>query len=135
FVDRQVDTGEDGARLLLPAQCLGDPGELDQGSHVVPGCGAPCLPLPSPPVGGVGRLGPGTATVSSPVSPDLISTTLPSVKPSTTSRVSRVPSGFTTSTLPLPCVPATASTGSTRALAARSVTRLTVTVAPLISRT
>ena len=60
---------------------------------------------------------------------------MPSVRPSSTSRVSRVPSGLITSTLPLPESPATASTGSTSALVARSVTTCTVAVAPLMSCT
>src|SRR6185503_14243658 len=79
-----------------------------------------------------GRFGPGTATFSSPVSPDLISIILPSVRPSSTSRVCRWPSGPTTSTLPLPCLPATASTGSTSTFVACSVTTSRVAAAPLI---
>ena len=44
-----------------------------------------------------------------------------------------VPSSLTTSTLPLPCPPATASTGTTSALAAVCVTISSVAAAPLIS--
>src|SRR6266542_1075675 len=137
-VDGQVHAFENTPRLALAGERLGQAGELDQRGNI----GAPVIPGPPGPPGspfcsglGGARLGPGTAMVSSPVSPDLISIIRPSVSPSTTSLVSRVRSGLTTSTLPLPCEPATASTGSTSALTARSVTTSTVAAAPLIRRT
>src|SRR6266536_748767 len=141
-VDGQVHSGQNRTRLLLALECLGHRGEPDegrhrqgghrQGRHHCPGV-VPGGPSPSDLPGG--RFGPGTATVSPPVRPDLISTTLPSLRPSTTSRVSRVLSGRTMSTLPLPWLPATASTGRTSALATFSVTTSRAAAAPLISFT
>src|SRR6266545_522069 len=134
-VDGEVHAVEDGAGLLLTVQRLADAGQRDQRAHLG-GRGPPGPPgSPVSVAFGAGRFGPGIAMTSSPVRPDLIWTTLPSVRPSSTSRVSRVPSGLTTSTLPLPCSPATASTGRTSTLVARSVITSRVAVAPLMSFT
>src|SRR5690606_34595931 len=104
--DGEVDALENGSWLALAPQRLRHTMQFDERWRHPNLTGGP-FGSPSP-AGPGGRLGPGTATVSSPVRPDLISMTAPSLRPSSTSTVWRDPSGRRTSTFPLPCDPATA---------------------------